>query len=44
MRWLRGRVTWLKLDAKDEFKAQHEVNGTEESIALAAGESLERTY
>lgn len=44
MRWHEGRVTWLKLDAKDEFKAQLEVNGTEESIALAAGESLERTY
>ena len=44
MRWHEGRVTWLKLDAKDEFKAQLEVNGTEESIALAVGESLERTY
>ena len=44
MRWHDGRVTWLRLDAKQDFKAQLEVNGMEETIEVTAGESLERDY
>jgi alpha-L-fucosidase 2 len=44
MRWHEGRVSWMRLDAREDYKAVLTVNGTEEEIVIPAGQSIERRF